>query len=101
VAVLAVALVLLIIGALFAFARGVLDHDPWELVALAGLGTVAAAGLRLGARRFVVYAGLALVAFVLRSHSSQAYLAPAIAAGIAGWGGVLLVRFLAAGPRVT
>jgi hypothetical protein len=89
-----------VIGALFALAGGMLADVAWELVALAGLGAVAAAGLRLGARRFVFYAGLALVAFLFPSHPEVAYLAPALAVGMAGWGGVLLVRFLATRPRV-
>jgi hypothetical protein len=99
-AVLAVVLAALTIGALAVVASGARGPRPWELVALAGLGALAAGGLRLGARRFALYAGLALVAFVCRSAPATAYLAPALAAGMAAWGGVLLVRFRAGRPRV-
>jgi len=74
----------------------------WEVVALAGLGCVAAAGLRLGTRRFVVYAAFTAVALVLALHGPPglgAYLTPALAIGMVAWGGVMLARFLAARPR--
>lgn len=97
----AVALVALAVSVLPPSAHGGVGR-LWQALALVGLGCVAAAGLRLGARRFVFYAGLTAVALLFTRHGPPgfgAYLTPALSAGMIVWGGVLLARFLAARAR--
>jgi hypothetical protein len=63
---------------------------------------VAAAGVQLGARRFVVYAGLIGIALVLSLHGRTEVgpsLTPILAAGMVGGGRILLARFLTVRPR--
>jgi hypothetical protein len=98
----AVVLVLLWIGRLWLPAPGRPGAMVWEIVVLAGIACVAAAGARIGARRFIVYAGLTGIALVPALHGRSeigAHMVPILAAGMVAWGGVRLARFLTIRPR--
>jgi len=102
-AIAAVVLASLGVGALSRAAPGRAGLAPWEIVVLAGILCVAAAGARVAAPRFVVYAaatGIALV-FAMNGRAEVGVrLVPVLATGMVAWGGVLLARFLTTRPRV-
>lgn len=101
-AIAAVALVLLGVGALLLPAHGRPGAMAWDAVVLVGIACVAAAGARIGARRFIVSAGLTGIALIPALHGragAGARLVPVLATAMVAWGGVLLARFLTIRPR--
>ena len=101
-AIAVVVLVLLGVGALVLPAHERPGPMAWDIVALAGIACVAAAGARIGARRFIAYSGLTGIALFSALHGrteAGAHLVPVLATGMVAWGAVLLARFVAIRPR--